>query len=91
MPTNKSRTVAERYAELRVQKASLLYRMGVLAKYLKRSRTKSIKFRGYTLSVETSSRRSIPREAVIFELGPDWVRNHEVVSWFKTIRIVKTK
>lgn len=88
---NKSRTIAERYAELRIQRASLLYRMGVLAKYLKRGRVKSMKFRGYSLSVETSSRRSIPREAVLSSLGPDWVRNHEIVSWFKTIRIVKTK
>lgn len=88
---NKLKLASLTYAQLRAERSKLEYEIGEIAKFLKTSKKRKIKCKGFTLFVDDGSRTFIPREAVLKELGPDWVRVHEKTTKFRLIRVVKEK
>lgn len=79
------------YTHLRAERSKLEYQISEVARVLKTGKKRKIKCRGFTLFIDDGSRTYIPREAVLAELGPDWVRVHEKTTKFRLIRVVKDK
>lgn len=88
---NKLKLASLTYAQLRAERSKLEYEIGEVAKFLKSGKKRKIKCRGFTIFIDDASRTFIPREAVLKELGPDWVRYHEKTTKFRSIRVVKDK
>jgi len=88
---NKLRLASHTYTELRSERSKLEFEIGEVAKFLKNCKKRKIKCKGFTIFIDDSSRTFIPREAVVKELGPDWVRVHEKTTKFRSIRVVRDK
>lgn len=88
---NKLKLASLTYTELRAERSKLEFEIGEVAKFLKNSKKRKIKCKGFTIFIDDSSRTFIPREAVVKELGPDWVRVHEKTTKFRSIRVVRDK
>lgn len=88
---NKLKLASHTYTELRAERSKLEFEIGEVAKFLKNCKKRKIKCKGFTIFIDDSSRTFIPREAVLKELGPDWVRVHEKTTKFRLIRVVKDK
>jgi hypothetical protein len=87
----KLRLASLTYAQLRAERSKLEYEIGEVSKFLKKCKRRKIKCNGFTIFIDDSSRTFIPREVILKELGPDWVRVHEKTTEFRSIRIVKDK
>lgn len=88
---NKLRLASHTYTELRSERSKLEFEIGEVAKFLKNCKKRKIKCKGFTIFIDDSSRTFIPREAVLRELGPDWVRVHEKTTRFRSIRVVRDR
>jgi hypothetical protein len=87
----KVRLASFTYAQLRAERSKLEYEIGEVSKFLKRCKRRKIKCKGFTIFIDDASRTFIPREVVLRELGPDWVRVNEKTTKFRAIRVVKDK
>jgi hypothetical protein len=88
---SKVRIASLTYAQLRGERSKLEYELGEVSKFLKNCKRRKIKCKGFTIFIDDSSRTFIPREVVLKELGPDWVRINEKTTKFRSIRVVKDK
>lgn len=79
------------YATLREDLSRLEYEVGELKKFLKKSKKRKIKCKGFTIFIDDASRTTLPREAVVARLGKEWVRAHERTIRFRSLRVVRDK